>query len=194
MSLSPSITFVILGLALLAGGLGYRIPRWAEWDARVFRSINGALNERPLTDLFRLAWPLGTTTFTLLALLLVAFVNFHAALPAAAIYLGAVTLERLIKAALLRPRPFEALPGIAVLQPRRPLDPSFPSGDALRVWFLTIMLSAAFVPALPYILLGGLLACLVSLGRIALGVHYPLDVVAGAGLGALAAGISLAFR
>lgn len=194
MSLNPSITFIVLGLCLFAAGLGYRMPRLAEWDARTFRSINGALNGPALMTVFRLAWPLGTTAFTLLALLLMFFLDYRAGLPAAVIYFGAVACERSIKAALKRSRPFEALPGIAVHQPRQPADPSFPSGDTLRVWFLTVIFAAAFTPAAAYVIVAGLLACTVSLGRVALGVHYPLDIVAGAGLGFLAAGLSLALR
>jgi membrane-associated phospholipid phosphatase len=60
----------------------------------------------------------------------------------------------------------------------------------MRAWFLVI--SAGFVFGIPPwgVMLLSVLAAAVSIGRIALGVHYPLDVISGAGLGILTASIA----
>ncbi|MGH9161479.1 MAG: phosphatase PAP2 family protein [Vicinamibacteraceae bacterium] len=86
-----------------------------------------------------------------------------------------------LKPALDRPRPFHANAEVAVLG-APPDDNSFPSGHATS--------AAAGAYALTLIAPAGgwawwLLAGLVGLGRVYLGVHYPLDVVAGWMLGVL---------
>ena len=67
---------------------------------------------------------------------------------------------------------------------RRPLTASFPSGHAATAVAGAIMLSRIW-PAGRFVL--GALAMLIALSRIYVGVHYPLDIVAGAGLGAACA-------
>ena len=59
-----------------------------------------------------------------------------------------------------------------------------PSGHATCAWAIGVTVSA-LVPAAAPLVLPWALA--VSLSRVVLGVHYPLDVVAGATLGSLAA-------
>jgi membrane-associated phospholipid phosphatase len=73
----------------------------------------------------------------------------------------------------------------------RATDPhSFPSGHAARA-FLLATLAAGGGPAwLAIVLIGW--APLVSLARVAMGLHYLSDVVGGAILGLLAGGVSLA--
>ncbi len=73
----------------------------------------------------------------------------------------------------------------------RVTDPhSFPSGHAARS-FLLAVLAAGWGPAwLAIVLL--VWAPLVSLARVAMGLHYLTDVVGGAILGLLAGGLSLA--
>jgi undecaprenyl-diphosphatase len=72
----------------------------------------------------------------------------------------------------------------------RNTDPhSFPSGHASRA-FLISVLASALAPAWLAILLW-ILAPLVCIARVAMGVHYVSDVVAGAALGILAALIGL---
>lgn len=65
----------------------------------------------------------------------------------------------------------------------RNTDPhSFPSGHAVRVVFLAVV-SVAFIPIWGTIILA-IWAPLVSLARVAMGVHYLSDVLAGSVLGA----------
>jgi membrane-associated phospholipid phosphatase len=47
---------------------------------------------------------------------------------------------------------------------------------------------------LPFAAVAVALAMLISLGRIAMGVHFPLDVLGGAGLGLFFAGVFLAMQ
>jgi undecaprenyl-diphosphatase len=75
----------------------------------------------------------------------------------------------------------------------RSTDPhSFPSGHAARV-FLIGVLAIGLGPGWLAILLC-IWAPLVALSRVAMGLHYLSDVVAGAVLGAIAGGIVLLIR
>jgi undecaprenyl-diphosphatase len=79
-----------------------------------------------------------------------------------------------IKLAVDRPRPhFDPLV-------RLPSDPSFPSGHAATSFAGATML-AAYAPRLAPLLY--LLAAAIAFSRVYVGVHYPLDVLAGAALG-----------
>ncbi len=62
-----------------------------------------------------------------------------------------------------------------------PHDGSFPSGHAATSFACATVL-AAFAPRLAPVLL--VLAAAIAFSRVYVGVHYPLDVVAGAALGA----------
>ena len=86
------------------------------------------------------------------------------------------------KALAGRVRPCHALGWIRDLPIDLPTDPSFPSGHAAGSFAF-----AAFVFAFHRragIVLAGL-AVAIALSRVALGVHYPTDVAAGAVVGAL---------
>ncbi len=91
-------------------------------------------------------------------------------------------VNRLIGHFWHRPRPFEAHHGVYTLSHSH--DPSFPSDHA----------SAAFGIAFAVLLFDGLagslllvLAVLIGVGRVIIGGHYPGDVLAGAGVGLIAA-------
>jgi undecaprenyl-diphosphatase len=85
-----------------------------------------------------------------------------------------------LKHATDRRRPEEALDGIDVLV-TTPSTPAFPSGHAATSFAAAVVLCVA-VPALAPAFV--VLAALVAFSRLYVGVHFPLDVVAGAALGA----------
>lgn len=84
-----------------------------------------------------------------------------------------------LKAISDRPRPFVRYPEPKVLVPR-PHDGSFPSGHAATSFAAATILSFAFPKAAPVFFV---LAAAVAYSRVYVGVHYPLDVIAGAVLG-----------
>jgi membrane-associated phospholipid phosphatase len=92
---------------------------------------------------------------------------------------AAAGLTSILKDTFERVRPALADPGIEALVPT-PESASFPSGHAATAFAAAIVVGA-FYPRLRWPLLG--LAMLVGLSRIYLGVHYVLDVLAGAALG-----------
>ena len=109
---------------------------------------------------------------------------------AAIVFAAAATIEWSIKRTFKRPRPFTLIPDAIMGQPREPKDTSFPSGDAMRIWFLALTIPFVFSLSEAYIVGTSIIALIVTLGRIAMGVHFPFDTLAGSGLGVLAAGIS----
>jgi undecaprenyl-diphosphatase len=97
----------------------------------------------------------------------------------------------LIKALVERPRPAVSVdainPAVAT-----PADPSFPSGHTTTAFAAAVVVSVLHprlrVPALA-------IAALVGVSRMYLGVHFPIDVLAGAVLGsAIGLGTGLAAR
>ncbi len=185
---------LLLGAALLLLAAGHQLPAVASFDQELCLTLHGRLSRAPWIEIFRVLWPLGRSELTLIALLALAVYDWRKGLSAALAFLIVAGVERLIKISLKRKRPYESQPGVHMLQPHRPSDPSFPSGDALRVWFLALLAAQVFQLPLPAALALAALAVLVSLGRVAMGVHYPLDTLGGAGLGLAAAGMYGLFR
>jgi len=171
------------------------VPTWSrltekelDWCLRFQQTVH----QRRIVRLFAVVSRLGDGVFwyALMAALLVS--EGWAAAPvvgkmllAGAICLG---LYKWLKARTTRPRPCTRHERI---QPRvAPLDEySFPSGHTLHAVCFTL-LAVAHVPELAPLLVPFTL--LVGASRIVLGLHYPSDVVAGAVIGAIVAGASLA--
>ena len=182
------VGLAIFGLILFLGGLGYHLPEVEAKETALIRAVQAHTRGIAIGAFFRTAWILGTTPFVILALASLFFHNSLTALLASAIYLCAALAERMIKVAMKRPRPFEAHPEIVMRQPHPPRDPSFPSGDCLRAWYLAVIIPFLLQLPWPFVALGIFLAGLVAAGRIVMGVHYPSDAIAGTGLALLSAG------
>jgi len=93
-----------------------------------------------------------------------------------AMLLAFVINDLTLKPIVHAPRPFQRDGQVRVVGPR-PQDYSFPSGHAAASFAAAVALSRAW-PAGTAVWFA--LAALVAYTRIYLGVHYPIDVVAGA--------------
>ena len=109
--------------------------------------------------------------------------RFRLAAALAAATLLKVSLEAVAKTFVQRGRPAETVPDVILRGNSAAHGLSFPSGHAMVIFAITALVS-------PYLkgwwkVLPWALAAAVCLSRAYLGAHFPLDVVAGAGLGIL---------
>jgi undecaprenyl-diphosphatase len=176
--------FGVSAVLLKTGTLG--------WDQSLFRVFNQVPSAAAavLTPVSHLLLPASITVVVVLAVVHVVVRN-RGVLPAAA---GAAAaglawaLAHVAKAIADRPRPYEVMAG-AVLRQQPAHGTSFPSSHTA----VTAAVVIALVPFLarPLAAAGIGYAVLVGWSRVYLGVHYPLDVLAGAGLGLAAGGVIL---
>jgi len=175
-----AVLFAAAAVVLKAGATG--------WDVSLFRILNEvppavASVLTPLSHLFR---PAGIViVVVLIAGFVVAWTR--SVLPVAA---GAVAaaVANLAKAIADRPRPYQVVAD-AVLRQQPAHGTSFPSSHTA----VTVAVVIALLPFLPRVLAGVAIAYAVLVGwsRVYLGVHYPLDVLAGAGIGMAVGGAVL---
>jgi undecaprenyl-diphosphatase len=103
-----------------------------------------------------------------------------------------VSLEAVTRMVVQRDRPAETLPDVILRGNAAAHGLSFPSGHAMVIFAIATLVAPYFKgwwKALPWAL-----AAAVSLSRLYLGAHFPLDVIAGAGLGLFIGGVlNLAF-
>ena len=136
-----------------------------------------------LRHVFRFASRMGDGGFWFLMLAILPAVYGRAALPCDLALIMSnglgLALYLALKRLTARPRPFVTHAGIIAHD--RALDEySFPSGHTMQAVSFSLQISARF-PHLAPVLLP--LAFLIALSRVALGLHYPTDVIAGAVLG-----------
>jgi membrane-associated phospholipid phosphatase len=151
---------------------------------RVLLEVVEGLRWEPLTVVFVMlsAWWMKGVAFVMIGA--VGDVRARRQLPIptliAAVSVGIGSLiVALMKETIDRPRPAHADPSIETAV-GTPGSPSFPSGHTATA-FAAAAVVGAFYPRLRWPLYG--LAALVGLSRIYLGVHFALDVAAGAILG-----------
>jgi len=158
-----------------------------RWDRALCVQLNGALRYEPLLRAFRaLSW-LGNGIFwyaLMLGLLVVH--KGEAVLPVLHMaFVGAVCTAsyKMLKRGTVRPRPYQAMHGIAAGAPV--LDTfSFPSGHTLHAVAFSFV-ACYYYPELAVMLVPFTL--LTAASRVVLGLHYPSDVLAGAAIGAAVA-------
>lgn len=91
---------------------------------------------------------------------------------------------QILKASFKRPRPHHTEIGSIVKVPYAPKSYSFPSNHALNSMAIAQNLAYYFPPLRPFLYF---FALLMSYSRVYVGVHYPLDVLAGGIIGLLLA-------
>lgn len=190
-----------LGLVgLLAAGLGFAVvlslvaSGWAPLDGldeRVVAALNARVSDHPLvvTALTVLTWLGGAQAGTFLVVTLTLYLLVRR-LPRLAVYvavtgIGAAVLNTGVKALVDRARPEVDVPVATVA------GLSFPSGHAMGSAITYGVLLLVFLPLLPprrrrwAVAAVVALVVVIGLTRVALGVHYPSDVVGGWLLGVL---------
>jgi len=181
-----------LGVVLFAASALSVRAGATRWDARLFRILNQVppAAASVLTPLSHLFGPAGIIAVVLLTVVYVVARN-RSVLPiaATAVAAGAAwVLANVAKVIADRPRPYEVMAG-AVLRQQPAHGTSFPSSHTA----VTVAVVVALVPFLgrPLAAAGIAYAALVGWSRVYLGVHYPLDVLAGAGIGMAVGGVVL---
>jgi len=152
-----------------------RMRRWhGPWRTRLARGLTRAGDGKSWT-LVALAF-LATRTPT----------GVHLGLRLAAATLLATLLSQVLKRGLNRPRPTRAIEGFTALA-ENPDAFSFPSGHTAAASAVAVAFAGQGHGLGPASLA---LAFGIGLSRVYLGAHYPLDVAAGAALGALAGALA----
>ncbi|MEO5770810.1 MAG: phosphatase PAP2 family protein [Burkholderiaceae bacterium] len=175
------------------------MPRWLDagrlrgiaLDRRGARALHDAVRHRGLRWALTLASRLGDAPMWIVLLLVMPLLDPVDGTTVAQrmLMLGSVNylVYASLKRATRRQRPFEQCAGICAGLP--PPDAfSFPSGHTLHAVAFGVLLSA-FYPALAPLL--GVFALAVGMSRVVLGLHYPSDVLIGAGLGIATASLLL---
>ncbi len=167
-----------------------RLKQVSHWDETVCLRINSASQFRWVKALFQVVSRLGDGIFWYASMvLLLGWFGKSAVLPVLHMIISGLfctLIYKWLKVKTLRPRPYQI--NSKILLGANPLDQfSFPSGHTLHaVAFTTVILG--YYPFLAWVVVP--FTALVALSRLVLGLHYPSDVLAGAFIGTMVAGLS----
>ena len=189
---ATSWTLTAAGVALFVGAGALGAADATGWDRALYRDLNevpGALASilTPLSRLFLF----GGLTFAAVLAVVYVLIRNRSVLPvliaaaAAAIAFGAANVAKVVAD---RARPYEAV-AHAVLRQQPAHGTSFPSSHTA----IALATAIALLPfiARPVAVVAIAYAVLVGWSRVYVGVHYPLDVLGGAGIGMAVGGLAL---
>ncbi len=161
----------------------------SEADRHVYRILHSRLRAGwldPVMVLFTRAGTKGAIWFALAVGLLIAgsaHARWAAVLSSTALLLGEGLINWLLKPIFRRDRPYKH-PGLSRLLVAAPGPHSWPSAHAGSSAAAAVVLSALY-PLWSPLFIG--VALVIAYSRVYVGVHYPLDVLAGIIVGILAA-------
>jgi undecaprenyl-diphosphatase len=157
-------------------------------DTRLLVSLNSLVSAHQHLQRIVVAY-VETSPFLIAGMVVLLFIVGRAetrrgALLAALSACTAVLIAQLVAAAVDRARPFVALPDLVHVLVHHEPDRSFPSDSATAAFAIAtaLMVRAPRWGRIVLVLAGAL-----GIGRVAVGMHYPTDVLAGALLGAAVA-------
>ncbi len=170
--------------------LNFPLQQIKTWDMELCAFCNRRSRNFTVRNLFRLFSRLGDGVFWYVLMIVLLLQYQGTAIPAVfhMIVVGLIgtACYKFIKGKTLRPRPFNVYP--AIVCTGKTLDQfSFPSGHTMHAVGFSIV-AIAYFPALIWLVLP--FSVMVGLSRPILGLHYPSDVLAGAALGGVIAGLS----
>ena len=151
--------------------------------AIIFQRINGIANNSKFLDfigIFFADYLLWIVVGILIILFLIKKTRIMAIVAGASIILGRYVVVEIIKRLYSRPRPYLILDGVKKIISENHDYQSFPSGHATIFFALA---TAIYFFNKKWGIVSFVAAILVGISRIFVGVHWPLDVLAGAIVG-----------
>jgi len=153
-----------------------------QFDVSVFYSLNGLSSSYLVAVVATLVTQFGYEPVLALFSVVLFFVdrqNAKLALEVLIAFVIADAVVLVLNGVYFRPRPYETLSNV-LLPAGLGGGSSFPSGHSTRAFAVAAVVALRWgKKAMPIVLI----SCGVALSRVIIGVHYPLDVMAGAVLG-----------
>ena len=180
---------VVVGTGATAVCAGFAAGPLPAWEREVFRALNN------LSQRFELvAWPLQQLGMALaipVGAILLARLSKSWRTPVALLAISTAFgwgAANLVREAVQRGRPPSFLDGVQLGYDVPDAGPAFPSGHAIVVWALIVVL-APYLRS-PTVVALGVLALGVMACRVYVGAHMPLDALGGAAYGVAVGGLS----